>query len=74
MCMQCVAQSAPAVGVALAMLNRRNLRTWVSRATRPAGPALPRDATSTAGGGGQVASDAGLVEAQAGVDAAGGSG
>ena len=27
-CMQCVAQGAPAVGIALAVLNRRNLKVW----------------------------------------------
>lgn len=30
MCVQCVAQSAPAVGAALVMLNRRNLRAWAA--------------------------------------------
>ena len=32
MCMQCVAQSAPFVGVAVTMLNRRNLKTFVTGA------------------------------------------
>jgi hypothetical protein len=30
MCMQCVAQGAPFVGVAVTMLNRRNLKTWAA--------------------------------------------
>jgi hypothetical protein len=30
MCMQCVAQGAPMVGVAVTMLNRRNIKTWVA--------------------------------------------
>jgi hypothetical protein len=30
MCMQCVAQGAPFVGVAVTMLNRRNIKTLVA--------------------------------------------
>jgi hypothetical protein len=30
MCMQCVAQSAPFVGVAVTMLNRRNIKNWAA--------------------------------------------
>jgi hypothetical protein len=32
MCMQCVAQSAPFLGVAVTMLNRRNIKTFVTGA------------------------------------------
>jgi hypothetical protein len=45
MCMQCVAQSAPFVGVAVTMLNRRNIKTFVagtmSRKPRTAEPEHP---------------------------------
>jgi hypothetical protein len=34
MCMQCVAQSAPFVGVAVTMLNRRNLKHFVTDTLR----------------------------------------
>jgi hypothetical protein len=43
MCMQCVAQSSPYVGIAMAMLNRRSIRGWATTArqkiarTPPAG-------------------------------------
>ncbi len=30
MCMQCVAQGAPFVGVAVTMLNRRNIKNWAT--------------------------------------------
>jgi hypothetical protein len=30
MCMQCVAQGAPFVGVAVTMLNRRNITNWAA--------------------------------------------
>jgi hypothetical protein len=48
MCMQCVAQGAPFVGVAVTMLNRRNIKTMVAdrlqrtpRVTEAQAPAVP---------------------------------
>jgi hypothetical protein len=50
MCMQCVAQGAPFVGVAVTMLNRRNIKNWATdtweRAHRNA-PVPARDEPDT---------------------------
>jgi hypothetical protein len=42
MCMQCVAQSAPFVGVAVTMLNRRNIRHFVGNALNRAPGPVPQ--------------------------------
>jgi hypothetical protein len=53
MCMQCVAQGAPFVGLAVTMLNRRNIKNWVADNWHGAhryGPGPARDEPgSTAG-------------------------
>jgi hypothetical protein len=48
MCMQCVAQGAPFVGVAVTMLNRRNIKTLIAdrvqrthRTAQAPAPAVP---------------------------------
>lgn len=47
MCVQCVAQGAPFVGVAVTMLNRRNVKRWAvdswQRVHRSAPLAAPED-------------------------------
>lgn len=48
MCMQCVAQSAPFVGAAVTMLNRRNIKHFVGNALNRAPGPVPESPSPAA--------------------------